>query len=122
MYFWAHVLLTVSSVVAFTVTAISPSLAWDALWSTIVSDERLAFQVQVSAFSLEGDTGLQIAAASARDQTGKGIRIGFGYDNMVEASRKALEGSMVPLAISDRLFLLTTPCDKRFQFTLQVSW
>jgi hypothetical protein len=119
---WTRTHLTVSGIVALTVVATSPAFGWDALWSTVLSDQRLATEVEVSAFSLEGDTGLQVAAASARDHTGKGIRLGIGYDNMVKPSRTSLEGSMVPLAISDRLFLLTTPCDKRFQFTLQISW
>jgi hypothetical protein len=41
---------------------------------------------------------------------------------MVATSKNLLDGVNVPLAISERVFLLTTPCDKRFQFTLQITW
>jgi hypothetical protein len=93
------------------------------LWSAVLSDWALpTSELHVSMFSFVEPAGLQLAAASALERDGKGLRLGFGYDDMVSAAFNSLNGSNTPLAISDRMFLLTTPCDKRFQFTLRITW
>jgi hypothetical protein len=103
--------------------SIAPSFALDPFWSTVLADWGFSSSgLHLSVLSVAADNGLQLASATALDQRGKGLRIGFGYDDMVSASRTALDGSNVPVAISDRMFLLTTRCDKRFQFMLQFSW
>jgi hypothetical protein len=110
--------------IAVTLLAISPSTAFDALWSTVLSESVLsASELQLSLLNLAGGTGLQFATAGAAEHGGKGIRFGLGFDDMVAPSRNPLDDAgNVPMAVSDRLFLLTTPCDKRFQFTLQITW
>ncbi len=118
---WHRVTLILVGAVALTLLAISPSMAIDALWSTVLSDWALpTSDLHVSVLSFSGETGLQLAAASARG--GKGLQFGVGYDDMIAAARNGLDGSNAPLAISDRVFLLTTACDKRFQFTLRITW
>ena len=121
MRFWYQVTLILVGTVALVLLATSPSLAFDALWSTVLSDPVLsASELHVSVLSFAGETGLQLAAASAGGR--KGLQFGFGYDDMISASRNGLDGSKTPLAISDQVFLLTTLCDKRFQFTLRITW
>ena len=103
--------------------AISPSMAFDALWGTVWSDSALpASELHVSLFSFAGEMGLQLAAASALDRCGKSLQFGLGYDDMVPTFLNALDGSNAPLGITDRVFMLTTPCDKRFQFTFRITW
>lgn len=120
---WYRAIFILVGAVVLTLLAISPSTAFDALWSTVLSDWALpTSDLHVSVFSFAGETGLQLAAASALERGGKGLQFGVGYDDMVTASRNPLEGSKAPLAISDRLFMLTTPCDKRFQLTLRITW
>ena len=103
--------------------ALSPASAFDALWSTVLSEGAIpTSDLHVSLLSFAGETGLQLAAASTLDRGGKGLRIGFGYDDMLAASRNPLDGSSLPPAIPDRLFLLQTLCDKRFQFTFRITW
>ncbi|HKN86125.1 MAG TPA: hypothetical protein VJV04_04655 [Nitrospiraceae bacterium] len=103
--------------------AISASFAFDALWGTVLSDSAVTTsELHVSLFSFAGETGLQFAAASALDRWGKSVQFGLGYDDMVPTFLNALDGSNAPLGISDRVFMLTTPCDKRFQFTLRITW
>lgn len=67
-------------------------------------------------------TRVTTSHVTALDHRGKGLRLGFGYDDMVSASRNSLDGSNVPLAISDQMFVSTARCDKRFQFTLEIRW
>lgn len=120
---WYRVAFILVGAVALTLLAISPSTAFDALWSTVLSPWALpTSELHVSVLSFAGGTGLQLATAAAMEKGGKGIRFGFGFDDMIATSRNSLDGINVPVAVSDRLFLLTTPCDKRFQFTLQITW
>ena len=108
---------------ALTLLSIAPSFAFDPLWSTLLTDWGFSTSgLHLSVLSVAAENGLQLASATALDQRGKGLRLGLGYDDMVSASRNALDGSNVPLAISERIFLLTTRCDKRFQLMLQFSW
>jgi hypothetical protein len=76
----------------------------------------------LSVVSVSPERGLQLATVTALDHRGKGLRFGLGYDDMVWASRHALDGSNIPLAISEQMFLSTARCDKRFQFTLEIRW
>jgi hypothetical protein len=120
---WYRVTLIVIDAIGLIFLAISPAPAFEALWSAVLSDWALpTSELHVSMFSFVEPAGLQLAAASALERDGKGLRLGFGYDDMVSAAFNSLNGSNTPLAISDRMFLLTTPCDKRFQFTLRITW
>jgi hypothetical protein len=120
---WYRVVLIFVGSASLTLLIISPSTAFDALWATVLSDLALPMsELHVSIFSFAGEAGLQLAAASALERGGKSLQFGVGYDDMVSASRNALDGSNAPLAISERVFMLTTPCDKRFQFTLRITW
>jgi hypothetical protein len=75
----------------------------------VLSDPILpASELHISVLSFGGERGLQLAAASAG--RGKRLQFGFGYDDMIAASRNVMDGSKAPLAISDQVFLLTTPC------------
>jgi hypothetical protein len=108
---------------ALTLLSIAPSFAFDPFWSTLLTDWGVSTSgLHLSVLSVAAENGSQLASATALDQRGKGLRFGLGYDDMVSASRNVLDGSNVPLAISDRMFLLTTRCDKRFQLMLQFSW
>jgi hypothetical protein len=101
----------------------SQAVALDPLWSTVLSDSAMtASQFRLSLLDMAGGTGLQLATAAVLEHTGKGIRFGLGFDEMVATSKSLLDGVNMPVAISERVFLLTTPCDKRFQFTLQITW
>jgi hypothetical protein len=120
---WCRMILILVGAVTLTLLAISPSAAFDALWGTVLSDWAFpTSELHVSVFSFAGETGLQLAAASALEPGGKSLQFGVGYDDMVSASRNTLDGSNAPLAITDRVFMLTTPCDKRFQFTFRITW
>src|SRR4051812_25808986 len=120
---WHRMTLIVIGALGLTFLAISPVLAFEALWSAVLSDWALpTSELHVSMFSFVESPGLQFATASALERDGKGLRLGFGYDDMVASTFNSFNGSNTPLAISDRLFLLTTPCDKRFQFTLRITW
>ena len=108
--------------IALTLLAISPSTAFDPFWSTVFSESVLSgSELQLSLLNLGRGTGLQFATAAATEHGGKGIRFGVGFDDMVVPSRNALDGASLPGATSERLFLSTTPCDKRFQFTFQIT-
>jgi hypothetical protein len=72
--------------------------------------------------SFAPERGLQLATVTALDHRGKGLQFGLGYDDMVSESRDALDGLNLPLAVSDQIFVSTTRCDKRFQFTLEIRW
>lgn len=109
--------------IALTLLAISPSTAFDPLWSTVLSESVLSgSELQLSLLNWTSGTGLQFATAAASEHGGKGIRFGVGIDDMVAPSRNALDGASLPATTSERLFLSTTPCDKRFQFTFQITW
>src|SRR5690242_4085995 len=108
---------------SLTLLAGSPSSAFEALWSTVLPESALsASDLRLSLLDLAGGTGLQFATAGTLGHGGTGIRVGFGFDDMVPTPRNALDGAKLPVALSDRLFLLTTPCDKRFQLTIQFTW
>ena len=123
MSLWNRILLVVIGAIGCSVLAVCPSQGFDTLWSTVLSNWVFPMsELHVSILSLAGETGLQLATASATEAGGKSFRFGLGYDDMVGTSRSPLDGSNVPPAISERLFLLTTPCDKRFQFTIRITW
>ena len=77
---------------------------------------------RLSIFSLNGDSGFQLAIISGAIKSGAAQRfsVGLGYDDMVASSQPttARQGFL----ITEQLFLLQTSCDKRFQLTLQFRW
>lgn len=109
---------------ALSLTVISPSWASDAMWSSLLSDFLTSSELQISLLDYKADTGLQLTAISSGllRAWGQRVSFGIGYDDMVSTFRNALDGSTLPPPIAERLFLLHTPCDKRFQFTLQITW
>lgn len=120
-----HVLLLAAVALALGLIAVSPAAADDLWGSTALSDWFVsASGLHVTVFDYRGDTGLQVTALSSQifQRWGQSLKVGLGYDDMVFTAKSHLDGSPSPLAISDRLFLLHTPCDKRFQFTLQITW
>jgi hypothetical protein len=99
---WYRVTLIVIGAIGLIFLAISPAPAFEALWSAVLSDWALpTSELHVSMFSFVEPAGLQLAAASALERDGKGLRLGFGYDDMVSAAFNSLNGSNTPLAISD---------------------
>jgi len=96
--------------------------AEDALWSRNLDTPFLdspAFSVAV--LDRKGESGLQLAIVSGSVGPGlnKRFSFGFGYDEMVQPWSYGSRGSG---GITEQLFLLQTPCDKRFQITLQLRW
>ena len=78
--------------------------------------------LSLSILNLKGDSGFQLAVFSSSMKWGSAQRfsLGVGYDDIVASH---LDGGVrhdVP--ITERLFLLQTPCDKRFQLTVQFRW
>ena len=116
-------LLILLGALSVTQMTLSPSTAFEALWSTVLPDSALsASELRLSLLDLAGGTGLQFATAATLGHGGTGIRVGLGFDDLVTTPRNPLDGVKLPVAPSDRLFLLTTPCDKRFQLTIQITW
>jgi hypothetical protein len=72
----------------------------------------------LSLLNAKGDSGFQLALI----QWGATQRfsVGLGYDDMVTSAQRGGEQQHVP--ITEQLFLLQTPCDKRFQFTVRFRW
>jgi hypothetical protein len=98
-------------------------LAFDSLWSSALEDWFLpSTAVEVKVLSFTGTAGFQMLTASALDRSGTGFRVGVGYADMIAAGKNSLDGSPLPLGISDRWFLLNTRCDQRVQFTLEIRW
>jgi hypothetical protein len=115
--------MIVLEAMALVLLVTSHAAPFDPLWSTVLSDSAMtASPLHLSLLDLAGGTGLQLATAATVEHGRTGIRFGLGFDEMVATSKNLLDGVNVPLAISERVFLLTTPCDKRFQFTLQITW
>ena len=110
--------------IALSLIANSPSWATDALWSSPLSEFLTSSGLHISVLDYKAATGLQVTAVSSGVLKiwGQRFSIGVGYDDMVSTFRSALDGTVIPPPISERLFLLHTPCDKRFQFTLQITW
>jgi hypothetical protein len=98
-------------------------LAFDSLWSSVLEDSFLpSTAVEVKVLSFQGAAGFQMLTASALDRSGTRFRVGLGYVDMITAEKNPLDGSPLPLGISDRWFLLNTRLDQRFQFTLEIRW
>ncbi|WP_447977371.1 hypothetical protein [Candidatus Nitrospira bockiana] len=101
--------------------------ALDSVWSTVLWDPLLPSMVLgVSVLSLKGDNGFQFAMLSAQRfaSTHTRVAIGLGFDEMTQGRSEPVTGSGSGPAsdISERLFLLHTFCDKRFQLTFQITW
>lgn len=96
----------------------------DVFWSAILSDPRLSSPaLMLSLFSYRGEAGLQLAHIARQAAQGStGFNLGLGYDDMVLGFQNVLDGSPLPPPITERLFLLHTGCDKRFQLTFQITW
>ena len=89
------------SAMVLTLLSISPSFGFDPFWSPVLTDWGLsASGLHLSVLSFAPERGLQL----------------------VSESRDALDGLNLPLAVSDQIFVSTTRCDKRFQFTLEIRW
>jgi hypothetical protein len=111
------------SAMVLTLLSISPSFGFDPFWSPVLTDWGLsASGLHLSVLSFAPERGLQLATVTALDHRGKGLQFGLGYDDMVSESRVALDRLNLPLAVSDQIFVSTTRCDKRFQFTLEIRW
>ena len=80
---------------------------------------KLADPLGLSILNFKGDSGLQLAVVSGTMKWGaaQGFSIGVGYEDMMTSVQHA--GGRPDVPITERLFLLQTPCDKRFQFTVQ---
>jgi len=76
----------------------------------------------LSILNLKSDSGLQLAVFASSIKWGAAQRfsVGVGYDDMVTAHDDGSVRQDMP--ITERLFLLQTPCDKRFQLTVQFRW
>ena len=115
--------IIVIAAMALVLLGTSGATAFDPLWSTMLSDSAMtASQLRLSLLDMGGGAGLQLVTAATPEHGGKGLRFGLGFDEMVATSKNLLDGLNMPVAISERLFLLTTPCDKRVQFTVQITW
>ncbi|WP_447986999.1 hypothetical protein [Nitrospira sp. Nam74] len=115
--------MIVIEAMALALVGASQAAALDPLWSTVLSDSAMTTsQLRLSLLDMAGGTGLQLVTATTLEHGGKGLRFGLGFDEMVATSKNLLDGVNLPVPISERLFLLTTPCDKRLQFTLQITW
>lgn len=115
--------LAVALALAVTLSTISPLWASDD-WSSAVSEFFISSELHISMLDYKADTGLQVTAVSSGLLRiwGQRFSIGIGYDDMVSTLRNPFDGNTIPPPISERLFLLHTLCDKRFQFTLQITW
>jgi hypothetical protein len=111
-------------VLSLTLGTISPSSASDDWWSATLSEFLTSSEVHISVLDYKADNGLQVTAVSGGwlRTWGQRFSIGIGFDDMVSTFHNPLDGSTIPPPISERLFLLHTPCDKRFQFTLKITW
>jgi hypothetical protein len=109
---------------ALALSIISPSWASDALWSSPLSELLTSSELHISVLDYGADTGSQVTAISSGllKTWGQRFSVGIGYEDMVSTFRNALDGTTIPPPISERLFLSHTPCDKRFQFTLKITW
>ncbi len=116
--------LAVAVAFFLTLSTISPSWASDDWWSAPLSEFLTSSELHISVLDYKADTGLQVTAVSSGllRTWGQRVSIGIGYDDMISTFENSLDGSTIPPPISERLFLLHTPCDKRFQFTLQITW
>ena len=109
---------------SLTLSTTSSSWAGDDWWSASLSEFLTSSELHISVLDYKADKGLQVTAVSGGllRTWGQRFSIGIGYDDMVATFHNPLDGSTIPPPISERLFLLHTPCDKRFQFTLQITW
>lgn len=116
--------LALAMALSITLTMISFSWASDDWWSAPLSEVLTSSGLHISVLDYKADSGLQVTAVSSGllRAWGQRFSIGIGYDDMVSTLQNPLDGSTLPPPISERLFLLRTPCDKRFQFTLQITW
>src|SRR5688500_4867441 len=110
--------LAVTLALAVTLSAVSPLWAGD-VWSSAVSEFFGSSELHISMLDYKADTGLQVTAVSSGSLRiwGQRFSIGIGYDDMVSTFHNPFDGNIIPPPISERLFLLHTFCDKRFQFT-----
>ena len=116
--------LAAALALVLTLSAMSPSWANDDWWSVPLSEYLTFSELQISLLDYKADTGLQVTAVSSGllRTWGQRFSFGIGYDDMISTFHNPLDGSAIPPPISERWFLLHTPCDKRFQFTLQITW
>jgi hypothetical protein len=115
--------LAVTLALAVTLSTVSPLWAGDD-WPSTVSEFFISSELHISMLNYKADTGLQVTTVSSRLLRiwGHRFSIGIGYDDMVSTFHNPLDGNTTAPPISERLFLLHTLCDKRFQFTLQITW
>ena len=115
--------LAVTLALAVTLSAVPPLWAGDD-WSSAVSEFFVSSELHISMLDYKADTGLQVTAVSSGSLRiwGQRFSIGIGYDDMVSTFHNPFDGNIIPPPISERFFLLHTFCDKRFQFTLQITW